>query len=145
MGLLPLDVMGWLVQFWIALGVAGLALQRSPRMITGIVFPLGALVSLLLAVTALWALAAPANVMVLPLGLPDLPLHLRLDPLAGLFLLLLAGASLGVSLFGAGYFRSMPGVTLGLLCLEYHLFLVGMAMPSYAQLKPNRVVEIQNK
>ncbi len=127
-GILPLDVMGWLVQFWIALGLAGLLLQRTPQLINNVVFPFSALVSLLLAATGMWALAVPAGTMVLPLGLPDLPFHLRLDPLAGFFLILLGAASLGVSLFSAGYFKTMAGATLGLLCLQYHLFLIGMTL-----------------
>jgi len=127
-GILPLDVVGWLVQFWIALGLAGLLLQRTPPLINNVVFPLSALTSLLLAATGMWALAAPAGTMVLPLGLPDLPFHLRLDPLSGFFLILLGAASLGVSLFSAGYFKTMAGATLGLLCLEYHLFLIGMTL-----------------
>jgi len=126
--ILPLDVVGWLVQFWIVLGVAGLALQRAPQLINNVVFPLSALTSLILAATGLYALAASPNIMVLPLGLPDLPFHLRLDPLSAFFVLLLGGASLGVSLFSAGYFKTMAGATLGLLCLEYHLFLVGMTL-----------------
>jgi hydrogenase-4 component B len=126
--ILPLDVVGWTVQFWIALGVAGLALQRSPQLINNVIFPLSALTSLTLAATGLCALASSPDILVLPLGLPDLPLHLRLDPLSAFFLILLGGASLGVSLFSAGYFRSMAGGTLGLLCLEYHLFLAGMAL-----------------
>lgn len=125
---MPLDVIGWLIQFWIALGVAGLALQRTPHLINNVIFPLSALISLTLAVAGLWALAAAPNIMVLPLGLPDLPFHLRLDPLSAFFLILLGGASLGVSLFSAGYFKSMAGGTLGLVCLEYHLFLVGMTL-----------------
>ncbi len=127
-GILPLDLVGWLVQFWIALGVSGLLLRRTPQLINDVIFPLSALTSLLVASCGLWALAAPASVMVLPLGLPDLPFHLRLDPLAGFFLILLGTASLGVSLFSAGYFRTMAGATLGLLCLQYHLFLVGMTL-----------------
>lgn len=127
-GILPLDVVGWLVQFWIALGVAGLFLQRTPQLINNVIFPVSALISLMLAVTGLWALAAAPGIMVLPLGLPDLPFHLRLDPLSAFFLILLGGASLGVSLFSAGYFKTMAGGTLGLVCLEYHLFLVGMAL-----------------
>ncbi|OIR11637.1 hydrogenase-4 component B [mine drainage metagenome] len=127
-GILPLDVIGWLVQFWIALGTAGLALQRAPRLINRVIFPLSALTSLLLALAGLWALAAAPNILVLPLGLPDLPFHLRLDPLSAFFLILLGGASLGVSLYSAGYFKAMAGGTLGLVCLEYHLFLVGMTL-----------------
>ena len=127
-GILPLDVIGWLVQFWIVLGVAGLFLQRAPQLINNVIFPISALISLMLAVTGLWALAAVPDILVLPLGLPDLPFHLRLDPLSAFFLILLGGASLGVSLFSAGYFKTMAGGTLGLLCLEYHLFLVGMTL-----------------
>jgi len=127
-GILPLDMVGWLIQFWIALGVAGLALHRSPQLINNIIFPLSALTSFILAVTGLWALSVQPNFMVLPLGLPDLPFHLRLDALSAFFLILLGVASLGVSLFSAGYFKTMAGGTLGLLSLEYHLFLVGMTL-----------------
>ncbi len=127
-GVLPLNVAGAAIVFWLALGMSGLALQRRPRLIVQVVFPAGAIISVLLAITGLWSLAEPASQAVLPLGLPDLPLHLRLDPLSGYFLILLGGASFGVSLFSAGYFRSMQAKTLGLLCLEYHLFLAAMAL-----------------
>src|SRR5271169_3832174 len=126
--ILPLDIVSGVIQFWIALGVAGLALQRTPQFINSVIFPLGALASLILAATGLWALAEVPNILVLPLGLPDLPFHLSLDPLSAFFLILLGGASLGVSLFSAGYFKTMAGGTLGLVCLEYHLFLVGMTL-----------------
>ncbi|TAN83669.1 MAG: hydrogenase 4 subunit B [Gallionella sp.] len=127
-GVLPLDIAGAAIVFWLALGLMGLAVPRSPRFINHIIFPIGALVALALAGAGLWALGETPNIAVLPLGLPDLPLHLRLDPLSAFFLILLGGASFGVSLFCAGYFRSMAGNTLGLLCLEYHLFLAGMAL-----------------
>jgi hydrogenase-4 component B len=127
-GVLPLDVAGAAIVLWLVLGTLGLALQRSPRLITDVVFPAGAIVSLVLAATGLWSLAEPVSQAALPLGLPGLPLHLRLDPLSGFFLILLGGASFGVSMFGAGYFRSMQANTLALLCLEYHLFLAGMAL-----------------
>jgi formate hydrogenlyase subunit 3/multisubunit Na+/H+ antiporter MnhD subunit len=126
--MLPLDVAGAVIVLWLALGLLGLALQRSPHLITNVIFPAGAIASLALAATGLWALGEAASYAILPMGLPDLPLHLRLDPLSGFFLILLGGASFGVSLFSAGYFKSMQGNTLGLLCLEYHLFLAGMAL-----------------
>ncbi len=127
-GVLPLDVVGGVILLWLALGLFGLGMQRLPHFITSTIFPLGALVALALAVTGLWALGEAPGFAVLPLGLPGLPLHLRLDPLAAFFLILLGGASFGVSLFSAGYFRAMQGNTLGLLCLEYHLFLASMAL-----------------
>ena len=121
--ILPLDMVGGIILLWLALGSLGLMMQRMPHLITRIIFPIGAIAALALAGTGLWALGATPSIAVLPLGLPDLPLHLRLDPLAAFFLILLGGASFGVSLFSAGYFRGMAGGALGLMCLEYHLFL----------------------
>ena len=66
--------------------------------------------------------------LVLPLGLPDLPFHLRLDSLSAFFLLLLGAAATGVSLFSAGYFETGGGGDIRLVCLQYHVFLASMAM-----------------
>jgi formate hydrogenlyase subunit 3/multisubunit Na+/H+ antiporter MnhD subunit len=64
--------------------------------------------------------------MVLRVGLPDLPMHVRRDALTSLFLLLLGAASAGISVFAAGYFRRGEGTAAGLMCLQYHLFLASM-------------------
>ncbi len=127
-GVLPLDIAGAAIVLWLLLGLLGLALQSNTRLIVNFIFPAGAIIALLLAATGFWALGSAASYVVLPLGLPDLPLHLRLDPLSGFFLILLGGAAFGISLFSAGYFKSMQGATLGLLALEYHLFLASMAL-----------------
>ncbi len=66
--------------------------------------------------------------LVLPLGLPDLPFHTRLDPLSAYFLLVLGLAGTGISTFAAGYFRSGEGTAPALLGLHYHVFLAAMAM-----------------
>ncbi len=89
-------------------------------------FPLGAVVGVALAVVAGMNLGAPPEQLVLLIGLPDLPLHARLDALSGVFLVLLGAASAGISIFSAGYFRRGQGTLPGLLCLEYHLFLASM-------------------
>jgi formate hydrogenlyase subunit 3/multisubunit Na+/H+ antiporter MnhD subunit len=125
---LPIDAACGIILLWIALGFFGLALQRSSSLICHFVFPAGAGLALLLAATGLWALGEVPDIAVLPLGLPDLPLHLRLDPLSAFFLILLGGTAFGVSLYSAGYFKSMNGGVLGLLSLEYHLFLASMAL-----------------
>jgi formate hydrogenlyase subunit 3/multisubunit Na+/H+ antiporter MnhD subunit len=125
--LLPIDVALGVIVYWLLLGLAGLLLQNT-RAITQFIFPAGALGALVLAAAALGSLGGATNVAVLPLGLPDLPFHLRLDSLSAFFLLLLGAASIGISLYSAGYFRHMRGNTLGLLCFEYHVFLVGMVL-----------------
>ena len=124
----PIEAAVTLSVLWIGLGVIGLALVRAPRLITGFVFPAGALVSLALAATGLWAMGAPASAAILPAGLPDLPFHVRLDALSGFFLLLLGGVSFGISLYAAGYFRDTEATALVLLNLQYHVFLASMAI-----------------
>ncbi len=123
----PVEAAVTLSVIWIGLGVIGLAFPRSSRVIADITFPAGAAVALVLALVGLWAMSAPASTAILPAGLPDLPFHVRVDPLSGFFLLLLGGVSFGISLFSAGYFRGNGEQTLGLLCFQYHVFLASMA------------------
>jgi formate hydrogenlyase subunit 3/multisubunit Na+/H+ antiporter MnhD subunit len=91
-----------------------------------VLFPLGALIGAALAIVAASSLASPAEQATLLIGLPDLPFHARLDPLSRVFLVLLGGASAGVSIFAAGYFRKGHGTAPGVLGLQYHLFLASM-------------------
>ena len=113
---------------WALIGFAGLVRPGSVFVVGRVLFPLGALVGVALALVALVNAAQPADQLVLPLGLPDLPFHLRSDALSDVFLFLLGAASAGVSIFGAGYFRSGEGTAPGLLCLQYHLFLASMGL-----------------
>ena len=122
----PIEAAVTLAVIWIGLGLAALPFGRAPRVITDLIFPAGAVVALALAATGLWAMNAPATSAILPAGLPDLPFHVRIDALSGFFLLLLGGVGFGISLFSAGYFRGTAN-SLGLLCLQYHVFLASMA------------------
>jgi len=112
---------------WLAIGLLGLIPARESALARRVLFPLGALAGLALAAFGAQAAWLPSASLVLPLGLPDLPFHLRLDPLAGFFLLLLGSVSAGVSVYAAGYFRSESAGRLGLICLQYHVFLASMA------------------
>jgi len=125
--LLPIDVTLGVIAYWLLLAFAGLLLQNT-RTLTRVIFPAGAGGALVLAAAALSSLGGPVNVAVLPLGLPDLPFHLRMDSLSAFFMLLLGAASIGISLYSAGYFRDYAGNKLGLLCFEYHIFLASMAL-----------------
>ena len=64
----------------------------------------------------------------LPLGLPDLPFHLRLDALSASFLVLLGSASAAISLYSSGYFRAAKRRHPGLICFQYHAFLAAMGL-----------------
>jgi hydrogenase-4 component B len=111
---------------WIALGLAALALPAA--LIRRAIFPAGAAIAAALAVNGVQAAWLPAATLVLPLGLPDLPFHLRLDPLAGFFLLVLGGVAAGVSVYAMGYFRAETPARLRLIALQYHVFLASMAL-----------------
>ena len=113
---------------WLAIGVIGLARPRNLRFVGRVLFSASALVSVGLALVALLSIGNPVQGLVLPLGLPDLPFHLRLDPLSAFFLLLLGATSAGISVFSAGYFRPSEGAAPGLVSLQYHTFLAAMAL-----------------
>ena len=126
--LLAIDGILIVVGAWFAIGLAGIALLRNFRVVGYVLFPASALLSVALAGLGLAALAGTPETAVLAIGLPNLPFHLRLDALSAFFLVVLGLASAGVSIFAGGYFRVGEGTPPGLMCLEYHVFLVAMAM-----------------
>ncbi len=113
---------------WLSIGILGLVRPRDLRFISRVLFPAGAAIGVALAVTAFFAIGPPAQSTVLPLGLPDLPFHLRIDSLSATFLLLLGAVGAAISLFSAGYFRAGEGAPPGLTCFLYHVFVAAMAM-----------------
>jgi formate hydrogenlyase subunit 3/multisubunit Na+/H+ antiporter MnhD subunit len=123
----PVEAAVTISVLWLGLGAAALALTRAPRVVTGWLYPAGAVVGLALALTGLWAINTAPSSAVLPAGLPDLPFHVRVDALSGFFLLLLGGVSFGISLAAAGYFRGSETRSTGLICLQCHVFLASMA------------------
>ena len=127
--LLSLGPVQWawgVVLFWLALGFAALLLQGAQRLLSQLVFPLGALGALAIAGVGAAGMILPASAVILPIGLPDLPFHLRLDALSAFFMVLLGAAAFGVTVYASGYFRSMAAGPLALLAMWYHLFLAGM-------------------
>ncbi|HEY0336010.1 MAG TPA: proton-conducting transporter membrane subunit, partial [Burkholderiales bacterium] len=125
---LPLDIIVGVVLYWFALGLAALVRPQNLRFVSRILFPLSVAGALVLTVAAAVAMTRDAAVAVLPLGLPDLPFHLRLDALSAFFIALLGFAVTGISLFSAGYFRHGQGTAPGLLCLQYHVFVGAMVL-----------------
>src|SRR5258707_314193 len=122
----PLTLCLLLLMAWCIVGLTGMMRPLSLAFVGRTLFPLGALVGAALAVVAATSLTQAPEQLVLPIGLPDLPVHLHLDALSGVFLVLLGAASAGISIFAAGYFRQGEGTAPGLLCLQYHLFLASM-------------------
>jgi hydrogenase-4 component B len=111
---------------WLVVGALGVAALHRFNFVSRVLFPTGGLLGLALAGLALAALNGTPEVAVLPIGLPSLPFHLRLDSLSAFFLMVIGATSAGISTFAAGYFRKGEGTPPGLLCLEYHAFLASM-------------------
>lgn len=118
----------FVVAGWLAIGFTGFAFLRRTRVVAHGLFPAGALLGVLLCGLGVAGVSGGTATIVLPLGLPGLPFHLRLDALSAYFLAVLGMVSAGVSAFSAGYFRKGEGTPPGLLCFEYHLCLASLAL-----------------
>jgi len=107
------------------LAVLGAALAHAPAG-RFVVYGGCVLVSVVSFVTGLAAISGPLVRMALPLGIPWIGVHFRLDVLSGFFLLLLGIGAAGASLFAIGYgaHEEEPQRVLPF----YPLFLAGMHM-----------------
>jgi formate hydrogenlyase subunit 3/multisubunit Na+/H+ antiporter MnhD subunit len=66
---------------------------------------------------------------IVEMGLPDLPFHLRLDPLAGFFLCVIGLLAFFVSIYSIGYVRGFPaGRSVVRFVVFYALFVTGMLL-----------------
>ncbi len=127
MSVSPLSLVVVAALAWLTIGALGLVQPRNLRIVQ-LLFPVGGAIAAALAAVAFVALGRAPEAFVLPLGLPDLPFHLRIDALSAFFLVLLGSASAAVSLFSSGYFRANEATAPGLICFQYHAFLAAMAL-----------------
>jgi formate hydrogenlyase subunit 3/multisubunit Na+/H+ antiporter MnhD subunit len=124
----PLEVVIGIVLFWMATGAFAVLRPNPSPLFIRYLYALGAGVGLILAGVGLFAIGLPWKAIVLPLGLPDLPFHARLDALSSFFLFLLGATAAGISCYSAGYFSGPGHRSAGLTCLLYHWFLASMAL-----------------
>ena len=82
----PLDLVIAAITAWLAIGALGLLRPRDLHFVSRVLFPAGAAIAVALTVVAGYAVGQPPQSSVLPLGLPDLPFHLRVDSLSAFFL-----------------------------------------------------------
>jgi formate hydrogenlyase subunit 3/multisubunit Na+/H+ antiporter MnhD subunit len=116
----------WCIAALLATGAAGLLLARHAAG-RGVVYTVALLASLVATATAASALLSPALLgerLVLPVGLPWLGAHFRLDALAAFFLAVVNLGGAAASLYGLGYGRheEAPGRVLPF----FPAFLAGM-------------------
>src|SRR3989338_6689692 len=101
----------------------------SQRLLIAVSFSLTAVASLLAVAAGCWVVGSGLiNKLILPLGLPNLPFHLRLDPLSGFFLTV-------IGLLGFFFYSLfMAGMFLVVLADDAFFFLISwevMALASY--------------
>jgi len=113
---------------WLGLGLVGLVLIRRGKQWVSAGFSASSLTALVVAVVAGATMGEAPQSVVLPIGLATLPLHLRFDSLAALFLVLIGVVATGVSLYAIGYFRDEPPARIAPLFLAYQVFLASMAV-----------------
>ena len=123
---MAIEVVLWCVLALLATAPACVAGARRTSMTT-FVYAIALIVSATALGTAVWALVADAGVaqtMHLPIGLPWLGAHFRLDALAAVFLIVVNLGGVTASLYGLGYGRheAEPGRVLPF----YAAFLAGM-------------------
>ncbi|MEK6815956.1 MAG: hydrogenase 4 subunit B [Nitrospirota bacterium] len=118
------------VSLWLAGTLLVPVLARRPVWLIRSAFSLATLGSALAAVGGAWAVAAAGNeAIVLPIGIPELPFHLRLDPLAGFFLVVIGAMGFFTSIYSLGYVRGIAERRpVGGLVLFFLLFLAGMGL-----------------
>ncbi len=103
-------------------------LRLNQRLLITIGFSLTTIASLLATVAGIWAVSSGTSYQVIvPLGLPDLPFHLRLDLLSGFFLMIVGLLAFFVSIYSIGYVKGYLGLrSVTSLVVFYALFLGGM-------------------
>ena len=103
-------------------------LRFSQRLLINTGFFLTAIASALATAAGIWTVASGITTqVVLPLGLPDLPFHLRLDLLSGYFLVVVGLLASFVSIYSIGYVKGFLGLrSVTSLVVFYALFLAGM-------------------
>ncbi len=112
--------------FLMILLAPALRFRQRALIMTG--FTAAAFASLAATIAGAWTVATGSTAQaVLPLGLPDLPFHFRLDALSGFFLVVIGLLSFFVSLYSLGYIRGFLGQRpVTSLVVFYELFLAGM-------------------
>lgn len=104
-------------------------LTRSRTVLIYAVFPLAAAAALIAAFAGfIGVYNGTTGSFVLPLGLPDLPVYLRLDPLSGLFVAVIGLVSFFISIYSIGYMKGFAGRPITAMTVFYCLFIAGMLL-----------------
>lgn len=127
---LPLQTAAFSLLLLLALPLVTPLFRSNRKLLITVSFTIMAAASLAAAIAGAWTVATGTiGTFVLPLGLPDLPFHIRLDHLSGFFLVVVGLLSTYVSIYSIGYvkgFAEHRPVTS--LIVFSSLFLAGMLL-----------------
>lgn len=128
MPLNPLTIAIDAVLIFIGIAILGPVFNRNQRLLILLSFSLACIGSLFAVWAGIWAVNSNVTrSLTIGLGLPDLPFHLRIDPLSGFFLFVIGLLTLFVSIYSIGYLREFLGRRSVLrLIVFYSLFEAGM-------------------
>ncbi|MBE7414887.1 MAG: hydrogenase 4 subunit B [Deltaproteobacteria bacterium] len=126
----PLDLSIASVIVLLCASAAAPLLSSKQKHLVTFTFAASAFASLLAFAGGLSALyGGAAESVKLLIGLPDLPFYLRLDPLSGFFIMVVAALGFCVSIYSIGYVRSFIGRrSVTPLAVFYCLFMAGMLL-----------------
>src|SRR5271157_879618 len=106
----PIDMASSAILLLLLTALAAPLFRRNQGLLINTCFMLASVASFLGAAAGIWSVsAAITNQVVLPVGLPDLPFHLRLDALSGFFLTVIGLLSFFVSIYSIGYVKGYLG------------------------------------
>ncbi|MDO9287421.1 MAG: hydrogenase 4 subunit B [Thermodesulfovibrionales bacterium] len=127
---LPIDIALSSILLLFLIAVLAFLFNRYQKFLITISFSMTAIASLLMVAAGGWTVGKGlTNQIILPIGLPDLLFHLRLDPLAGFFLTVIGLLSFFVSIYSLGYVKGFLGHrSITSLIIFYCLFIAGMFM-----------------
>ena len=126
----PIDLAFSAIILLLSAPVIAMLLNRSQHLLITAGFSLAVAASALAVAAGVWTVSnGTANKMILVAGLPDLPFHLRLDPLSGFFVVVIGLLSLFVSIYSIGYAKGFLGQRrITSLVIFYCIFIAGMFM-----------------
>jgi formate hydrogenlyase subunit 3/multisubunit Na+/H+ antiporter MnhD subunit len=126
----PLNLAGSAISLLLGMAVLALVLRRRQRLLVIVSFFTAAGASLAATAAGVWVVGSNiTSQAVMFIVLPDLPFHLRLDPLAGFFITVVGLLSFIVSIYSIGYVKGIiKQRPITRLVIFYALFVAGMFM-----------------
>ncbi|NJD55200.1 MAG: hydrogenase 4 subunit B [Nitrospirae bacterium] len=126
----PLNLAGSAIFLLFAMAFLAMFLTGRQRLLNTLSFIAAAAASLAATAAGVWVVGSNIAIQaVMSIGLPDLPFHLRLDPLAGFFMTVVGLLSFIVSVYSLGYVKGIARQRpITRLVIFYALFLAGMFM-----------------